>query len=86
MHACFFQKLENQMLMIAVSKGEKVVYITTVNCEHICYCTVCKGSLFLMNGFGVMKNTSNHACKLKNIPNFEITCLDAEMGKKKQVI
>jgi len=39
-----------------------------------------------MNGFSVMKNTPNHACKLKKIPSFKITCLDAEMGKKEQVI
>lgn len=70
--------------MIAVFKGENVVFITTVNCECICYRFVCKGSIFPVNGFSVMKNKSNHARKLKNVPNFKITCLDAEMGKKQQ--
>lgn len=87
-HTCFFQDLEkeNQILMKAILKGENAVYIANVNYE--CFLLHCmhKRSSFPMNKFSVMKNKSNHACKLKNIPNFKIKCLDAEMGKKKQVI
>lgn len=83
----FFQTLEkeNQILIIGILKGGNVVFITTVSCECICYRFVCKGSVFPMPGFSVMKNKSNHACKIKNIPNFKIACLDAEMGKKQQI-
>lgn len=88
MHIFFFQNLEKRKSDINDScfgRGECSVHH---NWElwAICYFIVYKCSLFPTNGFSVMKNTSDHACKLKNIPIFKITRLGAEMGKNKQVI
>lgn len=84
----FFQNLEkeNQFFRKAVLKSENVVYIASVNCECILLHCMNKGSLLPMNRSSVVKNKFNLACKLKNIPDFRIMCLGAEMGKTKQVI
>lgn len=43
MHGHLVQILEkvDQKLMKTVLNGENVLYIRAMNCERICYCTVC---------------------------------------------
>lgn len=62
---------EDQKLMKTVLNGENAPYIIAVNCEHICYCTVCTKVPHSLQMFPLSLRIYL-ACKLRNIPNFRI--------------